>query len=388
MRTLYIECKMGASGNMLTGALLDLLPEPERYVQQLNALGIPHAETCMEQVTRCGISGKLATVLVHGHEEEEHHHHHHHHHHSSLGEIAHIIEGLPLPEQVKANALEAFRRIGQAESQVHGVPMTDIHFHEVGSLDAAADVVNTCLLLAALQVEQVIVSPIHVGSGTVHCAHGVLPVPAPATERLLRGVPYYSGSIECELCTPTGAALLTTLADSFGPMPQMTVEATGYGFGTKELPQANCLRIFLGETAEKSDSVYEIRCNLDDMTGEELGLLREKLEASQALDVTMIPVQMKKGRPGILLECLCRPEDRERLCTLILRHSSTAGVRYSLWDREILNVSFTERETPWGTVREKQYSGFGIKKTKPEYEDLAAISRQTDLPVAKIKESL
>lgn len=383
MKTLYLECKMGASGNMLAGALLDLLPNPQAYVAKLNALGIPGVKCQLSQVNRSGISGKQFTVLVHGQEEAQHHHGHHHH--NSLAEIEKIIHALPLENRIKEASVAAFRRLGQAESAVHGVPMADIHFHEVGSLDAVADIVSTCLLLDALQVAQVIVSPIHVGSGTVHCAHGILPVPAPATVELLRGVPYYTGSIETELCTPTGAALLTTISNAFGSQPPMTVEAVGYGFGTKELPQANCLRAFLGDSVE---TVYELRCNLDDMTGEELSFLREKLEQAHALDVTMIPVQMKKGRPGILLECLCRESQREDLCRLILRHSTTAGVRYAPWMRETLTVSFTQHDTPYGTIREKRYAGCGIRKSKPEYDDLAAAAEKAGLPLSKVKEFL
>lgn len=391
MKTLYLECKMGASGDMLTGALLGLMPDPEYYVNQINALGVPHTHLTLEPAVQCGITGHHCAVRIHGHEEDDHHHdhdhhdhdhhdhdhHHHHHHHSSLADVRALLDTLPLSPRAAKMAAAAFTRIAEAESAVHGVPVPDIHFHEVGSLDAVMDVAAVCLLADALDVEQIIVSPIHVGSGTVRCAHGVLPVPAPATELLLRGVPWYTGSVEAELCTPTGAALLTTLADRFGSMPEMTVEKTGYGFGSRVLEQANCLRAFLGQTRQEPDAVYELRCNLDDMTGESLGYLREVLEQAGALDVSYVPVQMKKNRPGILLECLCRPADRERMRDLILRHSTTAGVRYSLWNRDVMEVSCTERETPAGTIREKRYSGFGITKTKPEYEDRAAIARKT-----------
>ncbi len=387
MRTLYLECKMGASGNMLCGALLDLLPNPQELVAQINALGIPGVEAKLEQVNHMGIGGNLFTVLVHG-QEESHHFQHSHHHHRSLKEVEALITALPLPPKVKELAVSVFWRLGQAESDVHGVPMTDIHFHEVGSLDAVADIAGACLALEALKVDQVLVSPVHVGNGSVHCAHGILPVPAPATAKLLEHAPYYTGSIDTELCTPTGAALLTAFANDFGPQPPMTVHAIGYGFGTKELPQANCLRAFLGDTENPTDSVYELRCNLDDMTGEELGFLRQRLEEAGALDVTMIPVQMKKGRPGILLTCLCRQAQRETLCHMVLAHSTTAGVRYALWQRDTLEVSYRTRSTAYGPVREKQYAGFGIQKAKLEYEDLAAIARRENLSMSQIKQAI
>ena len=287
--------------------------------------------------------------------------------------------------------LGVYRLIAEAESHAHGKPVEEIHFHEVGTLDAVADVTAVCLLLEELAPEQVVCSPIHVGSGQVRCAHGILPVPAPATAHILREVPTYGGSVRGELCTPTGAALLKTLADSFRPMPAGRVLGCGYGCGTKDFPRANCLRAFLLDTAGSAqgpnDTVTELRANIDDMTGEDLGFAAERLLAAGALDVSYIPLQMKKGRPGVLLLCLCRPEDGDRLAAEILRHTATFGVRRVDCARYALAVDRNAPpvETEWGPVRRKAGTGYGVEKSKPEYEDLAAAARAGDVPLEAVR---
>lgn len=269
---------------MLTAALLELLPQPEAFVERLNGLGIPGVTYHRERAEKCGITGTHITVTVDGHTEGEHdhdhdhdhdHEHEHHHHHSGMEEISHLIGHLPVSEKVRADIRAVYDAIAQAESHVHGVPVTDIHFHEVGTMDAVADVTAVCLLMEELAADQVIASPVHVGSGTVRCAHGVLPVPAPATAYLLRDVPIYGGAIQGELCTPTGAALLRHFVTRFGDLPVMTLETVGYGMGQKDFPRANCLRAMLGETAAESGDVVELACNLDDMTGEGIAFAME-----------------------------------------------------------------------------------------------------------------
>ncbi len=244
MNTLYIECHMGVAGDMLVSALLELLPNPQVFwdaMKQLKPLGITVAA---EKKSSCGISGTHFRVHCHG--EEEGHVAHDHHSHMSMSEIRNILERLPMSAWVKAQASQVYDQLAMAESQVHQCDIDHIHFHEVGSLDAIADIVGACLLFELLSPDQIKASPIHVGSGTVHCAHGVLPVPAPATALLLQGIPIYGGSIQGELCTPTGAAILRHFATSFGPLPPMSIEKIGYGMGSKEFPQANCVRVFLG----------------------------------------------------------------------------------------------------------------------------------------------
>ena len=285
MKTLYLECKMGAAGDMLMAALYELLDQDQReeFLRTMNHLGLPGMEVAPVPAKTGGIAGTHMQVTVHGREEHEHDHHHehdhehghdhehdheHHHDHATPGHIAELIDGLPLPQAVKDQARSVYAAIAQAEAQAHGCAVGDVHYHEVGALDAVADVTGVCYALHLLDVDCVTASPVHVGSGTVRCAHGIMPVPAPATAALLKGVPVYGGAVQGELCTPTGAALLKTFVQSFGPMPLMTTEKTGYGVGTKEFPQqANCLRAFLGESQEGANGeITELVCNVDDMT--------------------------------------------------------------------------------------------------------------------------
>ena len=419
MKTLYLECNMGAAGDMLAAALLELHPQPEEFVRRMNSLGIPGVEFSAQPAVKCGITGTHVSVTVHGEEEESqdvhlHHHDHHHdhehahdhdhehhehehhehdhghghHHHAGMGDIRHILSHLDIPQDVREDAEEVYELIALAESHAHGRPVEEIHFHEVGTLDAVADVVAVCWLIHDLAPEQILASPIHVGWGQVRCAHGILPVPAPATAHILRDVPTYGGSVEGELCTPTGAALLKHFAQSFGPSPVMRVEKIGYGMGKKDFEAANCLRAMLGETQEGRETIAQLCCNLDDMTPEALGFVQERLWEAGALDVTTTPVGMKKNRPGVLLTCMCRLEDRERLVSLLFRHTTTLGIRESQCSRYTLSRSQRSLETPWGPVRIKTSAGWGVTREKPEYEDLAKIARDQDLPLDKVKELL
>ena len=286
MKTLYIECAMGAAGDMLTAALLEQLPDRAAFLEKMNGLGIPGVTVSAEKGVKCGVSGTHFSVRVAGVEEDENLHSHHHDHvHGSMEGIEEIVNRLPIPSMVKLDILAVYNLIAEAESRVHGVPVQQIHFHEVGTMDAVADITAVCLLMREIRPDQVIVSPISVGSGTVRCAHGILPVPAPATALLLEGMPIQAGTVQSELCTPTGAALLKYFADDFGNLPVMRVQKTGYGMGKKDFPQANCLRVMLGQTADQTDAIAELCCNIDDMTGEELGFDMEQLLGGGALDV-------------------------------------------------------------------------------------------------------
>ena len=398
MKTLYLECAMGAAGDMLMAALYELCPEKERFLRDMNAL-IPGVGVEAGRVTRQGIAGTHMRVTVRGREEghgphdHDHHghghehEHHHHHEHRSLGDITALIDGFPLPEDVRENAKETYRRIAQAESRAHGVEVGEVHFHEVGALDAVADVTGVCYLIHLLAPEAVCASPVIVGSGTVRTAHGLLPVPAPATAHLLAGVPTAPGDIAAELCTPTGAALLRAFAGRFGPMPAGVVLDCGYGCGAKDFPRANCLRAFLMETEASSagpnDAVTELKANIDDMTGEELGRAMEELLAAGALDVSHTPVQMKKHRPGVVLTCLCRPDDGDRLAREMLRLTSTFGVRRTDCARYAMEISVDQVDTDCGPVRRKTGTGYGITKSKPEYADLDEAARRSGVPLAE-----
>lgn len=395
MKTLYLDCSMGAAGDMLAAALLELLPDPDAFVAELNALAIPDVKFSRETSVKCGITGTHLQVTVHGEEEgahdhhhahsHDHHHdhahaHHHdhahsHHHHASLHDIEHIVRGhLSLPATVADNVMAVYRLIADAESKAHGKPVSEIHFHEVGTMDAIADITAVCLLMHRLAPDEIIVSPVHIGSGQVHCAHGILPVPAPATATILQDVPIYGGSIQGELCTPTGAALLKHFANSFGEMPVMRTSAIGYGMGQKDFPAANCVRALLGERSAASDDVIELCCNIDDMTGEAIGYAFDKLFAAGALDVYTIPIGMKKSRPGHLLHVICREADKDALVRALFAHTTTIGIRENRFRRYTLDRRIETIETADGPVRRKCSTGYGVSREKFEHDDLARIA--------------
>lgn len=399
MKTLYIDCGMGSAGDMLTAGLLELLPEPDRFMERLNALGIPGVQFKKESSVKCGIIGTHISVTVHGEEEESHDHHEHddgrgnghghiqghdHYHHSGLRDIEHIVrEDLPVSDRVKDDVMAVYQLIAEAESRVHGVPVAEIHLHEVGTMDAVADITAVCMLMEEIAPEQVVVSPVRVGSGQVRCAHGILPVPAPATAYILRGVPAYGGGIRGELCTPTGAALLKHFATKFGDMPVMTTRAIGYGMGKKDFEAANCVRILLGETAGRDDAVAELSCNVDDMTAEAIGFAMDALFAAGALEVYTVPVGMKKSRPGILLCTMCRERDKDQMVRLIFRHTTTIGIREQISSRYTLKRSVETVGTPFGDVRKKISTGYGVRREKYEYEDIAEIARKHGLSIGE-----
>ena len=393
MRTLFIDCGMGAAGDMLTAALLELLPDREAFLKKLNGLNIPGVTVVAEPSTKCGIGGTHIRVSVHGEEECEHdhhhgHHHHHHHHHGSMADIRAIVGGLRIPAMVKLDILAVYEEIAEAESHVHGVPVDQIHFHEVGTMDAIADITAVCLLMHELKADQVIASAVHVGSGQVRCAHGILPVPAPATAHILRDIPIYGGSIRGELCTPTGAALLKHFVTEFGDMPPMKVSAIGYGMGKKDFERANCVRVLLGEAEEKPEGIWELRCNIDDMTGEQVGFALEQLMAEGALDAFTAPIGMKKSRPGILLTTLCREADKERMIRLIFKHTTTLGIRENFCTRHTLRRSLETVDTPWGPVRSKISTGYGTRRSKYEYADLTKIAREQNMSIQEVLDGI
>ncbi len=432
MKTLYIDCGMGAAGDMLTAALLDLLPEPDKFVDKLNSLGIPGVEYEYGKSVKCGITGAHMSVKVNGaeegemmhdhehhhdddhehddhdhdHEHDEHHHdndehhhdhdhehgehdHHHGHGHNNMTGIRHIVtEHMSLPPEIAEDVMNVYSIIADAESQVHGVPVTDIHFHEVGTIDAVADITAVCLLMKEISPDEVVVSPVHVGSGQVECAHGILPVPAPATALILKDVPIYGGEIKGELCTPTGAALLKYYATRFGAMPAMAVKAIGYGMGKKDFPAANCVRVLLGESSDRTDTVSELSCNVDDMTAEEIGFAVERLFEGGANEVYTVPIGMKKGRPGTLIRVMVDPEDVDKMVRLIYKYTSTIGVRETQTRRYILVRKISTEKTEYGDVRIKTSSGYGVERRKYEYDDVARIAKEKELSVSEVRRML
>ena len=394
MKTLYLDCGMGAAGDMLTAALLELFPQPEKLIDELNTIGIPHVEFSAEKTSKCGIMGTHVSVKIHGQEEGEHHHthdghtHSHHHAHSSLHDIEHILSHMHLSDKIRTDVMAVYHLIAEAESKAHGVPVSEIHFHEVGNLDAIADVTAVCLLMDKLGAKKIIASPIHVGSGQVHCAHGILPVPAPATAHILQGCPIYGGKIKGELCTPTGAALLKYFVHSFGDLPVLSISAIGYGMGKKDFEAANCVRAMLGETVNSKDEMYELNCNVDDMTAEQIGFALECCFKAGAVEAFTIPINMKKSRPGTLIRVLCKEALKETLIQTIFKFTSTAGIRETKVARSVLDRSFTEVETPYGKIRRKDYFGYGVSRSKYEYDDLARIASENDLSIDELLKNI
>ena len=431
MKTLYLECSMGAAGDMLTAALLELTDDKQSFVRKMNGIGLPGVRVEAEEAVKCGITGTHMRVTVDGAEEEsadaeehphehghdhphdhdhehmhdhehthdhdhhhdhdeghEHTHDHGHHHHASAGDIETLIDSLAVSDRVKADAKAVYSLIAEAESKVHGRPVSEVHFHEVGTMDAVADVVGVCLLMEALSPDQVIVSPVHTGSGHIHCAHGILPVPAPATALLLQGIPSYGGQVRGELCTPTGAALLKHFASSFGDRPVMTVSRIGYGMGKKDFERANCVRAFLGESEGQKETVTRLECNLDDMTGEDIGFAMEQLFAAGAFEVYTQPVGMKKSRPGVLLSVICRTDEADRMAAEIMKHTTTLGIRRLDMSRYVLKRNVETVDTACGKIRVKYASGMGVARSKEEYEDLAALAREHNLSLRTVREMI
>lgn len=392
MKTLYLECNMGCSGDMLLGALLELIPEPQHWLDQFRHIGLPRVRLEQSTQAKCGIYGTHVSVLIDGSIEEKEGSCHHHHDHHGLGHITDLIRSLAIPDPVKEQALAVYHLLAQAEAQVHRTSVDQIHFHEVGALDAVADIVGVCLLLDELRPDRILASPVVTGSGTVRCAHGILPVPAPATALLLQGIPWRSGTLEGELCTPTGAALLRHFVQEFGPIPTLTVDRIGIGTGQKDFPQANLLRAFwCGSPSSPHTApnrIAELRCTLDDMTGEDLGFAVQLLLDAGALDVYTLPIQMKKNRPGIILCVTCPEEDSDVLAQLMLCHTTTAGVRKQVEERYVLQTHFSQTDTPYGPIRIKHYSGFGVEKFKPEFEDLARAAREHGVSIETVRRCL
>ncbi len=410
MKLLYFDCPMGAAGDMLMSALLDIHPNPQKFIDKMNSMGLEGVSFIREKAKSSGIAGTHVKVTVNGTVEDcapphhhshatssalgEHHHEHTHHHehnhshheHRSLDDIDKIINKLDISDKVKNDASSVYRIIAEAESAMHGETVVDIHFHEVGRLDAIADIVGVCSLIEELDPNKIISSPICVGFGTVHAAHGILPVPAPATALILKDVPIYSGTVQGELCTPTGAALLKYFADDFEQMPQIVIQNTGYGIGTKQFAEApNCVRAVIGESGTDAQNISELCCNLDDMTPEDIGYASQKLFEAGALDVFTVPIGMKKNRPGILLSCLCKLSDRSKMLELIFKHTSTIGIREYKCERYTLDRREEIIKTEHGDITQKISTGYGVSKTKPEYDDIVKIANKLNISLSEAR---
>ncbi len=420
---LYLELGMGAAGDILTAALYELLDDEKKqsFLDAINNAGIEGVSVRAAKVSKCGICGTHMEVTVngitedeihdkhpaghehvHGHEhhqehvhghghdhEHEHGHEHHHdheydhghghehHHHGSGGaaDISALISSLNLSDRVKADAKAVYDLIAAAEGRAHGVPVNEIHFHEVGAKDAVADVVGVCLLMEMLCPDRIIASKVCVGFGKVKCAHGIMPVPAPATLDLLTGIPIYPGRIESEMTTPTGAALIRYFADEFTGMPAFTPKCVGYGMGTKDFESPNCIRAMLGSAEGSDERIVELSCNIDDMTAEAVSFAASVLMDEGALDVYTAGIGMKKSRQGIMLSVMCRPKDKEKFIELIFRYTSTIGIRANEMERYVLDRKVTETNSTLGSIRVKTSEGYGVIRRKLEYDDVSAAAK-------------
>ena len=373
MRICYLDAFSGIAGDMTVGALIDAGAPPEPLFDALRSLNTG-ARFDVEKTARGGVSASRFRVLA---ENAGRAHRH-------LSHILELIDRAPIAARARHNASAVFRRLGEAEAQVHGVPIEKVHFHEVGAVDSIADIVGACVAFDLLAIEEVHASAINVGSGTVKTEHGVLPVPAPATAALLRGKPIYARGPELELTTPTGAALASTLAVSFGAIPPVRIESIGYGAGDRDFKEhPNVLRVLVGERAGAPEAtlVSVIEANIDDATPQVLGHALDRLMESGALDASLSPLLMKKNRPGSLLRVVARPEDQERLAQIVFAETSTLGLRIHAAERRVEERRIVQVETPFGAVRVKVSSHGAFS---PEYEDCRAIAARTGTPLPRV----
>ncbi|MDB4866416.1 MAG: hypothetical protein JWR03_749 [Cohnella sp.] len=418
MKTLYLDCVSGIAGDMALSALVDLGADPDYIRGHLSELPIEPFTMEFVPVIRKGISAKWLRLTFEQHAHHDHHHHDHHDHdhqdhdhhdhdhdhnhnhdhdhnhdhhdhayeHRKASDIFRMIENSSLPPRVKKRSLSIFRLIAQAEGKIHGMDPADVHFHEVGAMDSILDIIGVCLAVENLDIEEIIVSPVPVGSGRVRMAHGVYPIPAPATAEILRGIPLSSFTAPGELTTPTGAGIVKALAAGYGPLPGGTIERIGYGAGTKDFDHPNVLRALLLSTEKAAaipmETIMVLETQVDDTRGETLGYTMERLFAAGALDVYYTPVYMKKNRPGVLITVLCSLLDASRCEEILLWETSTLGVRRTEMKRRALERKWIEIETPYGNVRVKQaFDGAQLVRESPEYEDAAQAARSSGVPL-------
>ena len=422
MRIAYLECFSGISGDMFLGALVDA-GVPARLLEETVAALNIGARIEFSRANRCGIMATKVDVYAHGekdrpraapgrghHDEHEHDHHDHvhedsaarasaphqaHEHGRALQEIKGIVAQAAISPAAKNTAVAIFESLGAAEAKIHGIAVEKVHFHEVGAVDAIVDIVCAAVGIQALGVDEIVCSPLNVGGGTVECAHGTFPVPAPATVELLKGVPVYSSGIQAELVTPTGAAIVKTVAARFSAFPETKIEKAGYGAGTRDFPgHANVVRLVVGETAPQlaaktnQESVSVLEANLDDLNPQVFGYAMDRLLEEGALDVFGMPVQMKKNRPGTLLTVLCKPEDAAKLTQILFAETTTLGVRRREETRVVLARKWVTVATQWGEVRMKVASMNGtITNYAPEYEDCRRIAADRHLPLKSVMQA-
>jgi pyridinium-3,5-bisthiocarboxylic acid mononucleotide nickel chelatase len=382
--TAYIDCFSGVAGDMLLAALIDAGYPLEDLAALVQTLGLPGVSVRTERVKRHGLAALRAVVVIAADAPRKHRH---------LSHILKIIDAAELPPRVRQRASDIFRRLAEAEAHVHATSVEKVHFHEVGADDAIVDIVGVCAGLEHFGVQRILASAVPTGSGTVTCDHGVMPVPAPATAQLLRGVPLAACEEPGELTTPTGAAIVATLAESFGPLGDLTPAAIGIGSGTREgRTRPNILRVLIGESAHgaaaaglEQDTVAVLEAQVDDATGQAVAFAMGQMLEAGALDVFVVPIIMKKGRPGQLVTVLAAPTDAEKFERALLLHTSTIGVRRTMASRRKLARELVTVETSYGAIRIKASRGAGIERATPEYEDCARAARNCDASLADVQ---
>lgn len=369
MKVLYFDCFAGISGDMTLGAFLDIGADPAHLERELARLGVPGFHLEIEKTQKRGIIGTKCHVVMDRHE----------HAHRHFGDIVKIIESSGLDEAVKKTAIAIFRRVAEAEGKVHGVPMEQVHFHEVGAVDSIVDIVGAAICFHDIAPDVVYGSAVNAGQGFVKCAHGLLPVPAPATAEIIgkTDFPIYAKGVDGESATPTGMAILAELASYSAGFPQMAVDTVGYGFGDREFEILNGLRLFVGHTHEVDSGILVMETNIDDMTGETAGYVLEGLFEQGVRDAFYTPIYMKKNRPAIKLTVICDAERAEALTRYIFAQTSSIGLRKYQVDRAVMNRAIETVDTPFGPVRVKACTYDGIAKRSPEYEDLKRIAGET-----------
>ncbi len=403
MNILYYDCFSGISGDMNLAAMIDLGAEPDILKSELAKLGLADEFSLkISQDSRKGIFGTRVDVELphehhHGHDHGHHHHdhehthaHHHHHEHRNLKDIEELISSSNLSDKVKTTSLAIFKRVAEAEAKIHGSTIYEVHFHEVGATDSIVDIVGAAICFHELEIDQVWCSSIELGGGFVNCAHGKMPVPAPATSEILAGLPSTQGAVQKETTTPTGAAILAEMVDNFTDSPRMAVQKTAYGIGHRDNEIPNVLRVQLAKVEQQAESLPTVsarllQCNIDDMTGEMLGAALDQLMEDGAMDVHFTPIVMKKNRPATTLSLLCSAEDEDKFKRLIFKHTSTLGIKSIAIEKTVLGISFDKLETALGTVTMKNAILDGeVIRSKPELEDCRTLAKKNGIPLSEV----
>ncbi|MGB9856810.1 MAG: nickel pincer cofactor biosynthesis protein LarC [Dictyoglomaceae bacterium] len=372
---IYFDCFSGISGDMILGALLDLGLDPEIWKNELKKLPLEGYEIKISKKTKGFLQGTDVEIITY--DEKKHRH---------LSDLFEIVERSSVSNKVKKLSKKAFIKLAEAESKIHNEPIEEVHFHEIGAIDTIIDIVGSFLALELLNIEEVYSSPLPLGEGFVETSHGIIPIPAPATVEILKGVPVYSNGVKGELVTPTGAVIISTIAKEFGPLPFMKIDKIGYGAGKKDFSIPNLLRVFLGEKVVnvKEEKNLVIEANIDDMSPQVYGYLMEKLFEKGALDVTLTPIFMKKGRPGILLTVLIEPWKEEEITEILFKETTTIGFRKYFVEKKMMEREIKEVDTLWGKVRVKISKYGSFEKMSPEYDDCKKIAERENIPLIEI----